>query len=742
LALLGTVPGSFGLVLLACGSGGHSSAPANPADGASSPSTDGGTSATPEAGLSGGQLDAAPDSNLPPLPALTNVQTTQREDSVGIDFDPVDDAVDYRVYVLPAPSDVTVNANGSITIHNGVYRCAGLRQTLDLPNNIGNNVTSPDAGQAYVNSQYSWVASVPSSPTLGYVYVDPAAGAVPVYAVGVHPSSSEVGWRESRAKIYTSDAGTRATLLGQGGRDDGIVFYVPSVASSSTTTVYHSEEAMPVAGQNWTQYTEYYFTSAQLSARAGDTTPPAAAFQILTTQAAGTVPLMGVFYEPQHNHVELAVGNERFKRAASQGPGPLWHLEWSGITQPTTLVVEALAAGCQYQGFLSPETVMSPPHQTLLTLAQLAQASPTGEVYVNGQYDLTALDGGLALMGEGSASPIPIARSFVQVAPQPHDPTAWDWYEGFSVDASTPVFTPAPDPASCNCDQDAAPSAPCNYGAGACGYWTSSLLDPSAYEVDSPKGVPLLAFGPFLGQFWSVFDDYGQDVTGSLRLTAPMTATVASDPTQFLHVTWSVDTVTTDRRYPQLIVTDQRTPIEDGLSNPDSNFVLIQPIEGPSMRLEVEAFHGLVNGKPWAVNNQAPFHALIDYDNWNTDYVSSPPMPPAEPPFEHAGMDRMTRYDAYISSSLLYVFMDGTPAGCMMYPSGGFALSGAMTVTFGDVLYHEGAGDELVCSLDKPYAFMHEHQCTETKRHWDDLAFKGGVPAPAWNATLYPCMPF
>jgi hypothetical protein len=105
-------------------------------------------------------------------------------------------------------------------------------------------------------------------------------------------------------------------------------------------------------------------------------------------------------------------------------------------------------------------------------------------------------------------------------------------------------------------------------------------------------------------------------------------------------------------------------------------------------------------------------------------------------------MDRMTRYDAYISSSLLYVFMDGTPAGCMMYPSGGFALSGAMTVTFGDVLYHEGAGDELVCSLDKPYAFMHEHQCTETKRHWDDLAFKGGVPAPAWNATLYPCMPF
>ena len=38
-----------------------------------------------------------PDSGLNALPGLTHVVATQREDSVGIDFDPVEGAMDYRV---------------------------------------------------------------------------------------------------------------------------------------------------------------------------------------------------------------------------------------------------------------------------------------------------------------------------------------------------------------------------------------------------------------------------------------------------------------------------------------------------------------------------------------------------------------------------------------------------------------------------------------------------------------------
>jgi hypothetical protein len=128
------------------------------------------------------------------------------------------------------------------------------------------------------------------------------------------------------------------------------------------------------------------------------------------------------------------------------------------------------------------------------------------------------------------------------------------------------------------------------------------------------------------------------------------------------------------------------------------------------------------------VNNQAPDHSLGDF----------------EPPFEHAGMDRMTTYDAYLSSARLYVLMDGKPAGCMLYPAGGFALGGTVTVTFGDVLYHEGAETEVAACRTGPTAmpFVYNHQCTETKRHWDDLGFKSGVAAPAWDEARLPCAPY
>ena len=102
------------------------------------------------------------------------------------------------------------------------------------------------------------------------------------------------------------------------------------------------------------------------------------------------------------------------------------------------------------------------------------------------------------------------------------------------------------------------------------------------------------------------------------------------------------------------------------------------------------------------------------------------------------GADRMTRFDVYVSSSRAYFFLDGAPAGCTLFPQG-FSLAGPVTYTVGDVLYHEGAADELVCAYQKPFPFLHEHQCTETKRHFDDLGFKSGVSAPAWNEATFPC---
>jgi hypothetical protein len=684
-----------------------------------------------------GQVSA--DSGLPDLPTLTNVVATQREDSVGIDFDPVTDAVDYRVYPLPALGTATINADGSLTIPNAIYRCAGMRQGYDLQNNL-----ESDAGDLTVfNPPWNWQSSVSNNPLLGYVYPEAGPGLVPVYAVAGYPMQVELGWRESRLKVYTTDATERQTLLAQDWRDDGIVFYVPSAASSSTQTVYTSANAVPwnCTQCNSTQNTQSYYLAASMSEHKMDATPPAAAFQVLTSAAAGTVPLQVVTYTTDQVHDELTVGTERYKRALYQGDGPTWHLEWAGLTQPTTLVVEALKTGCPFQGFLSAQHLEAPPHQTFYTLADLQAASPTGEVFINGEYDNV------------TASPVPIARSFVNVTPQPHNQADWDWYQGF------------------NQGTDLGPVTQLDFQGSQTDYsctWEGcmsqdSVFQIAAYELDYPNNVAVLTWGQFMGQLWEAFDDTGQDVTGRLRFSALQTATVASST--YLHVTMSVNTVSSTRRYPQFIVSDQPLPVDctqtfcgggNGIGNANSNSIIVQVFDGPAMQLEAEAFHGLVDGAPWNVNNQAPSHDFVDSDpNGSlTDPQFAALSPVADPPFEHAGMDRMTKIDAFISTQRMYVFMDGQPAGCSQYPSDFNMAPGMVTVTFGDVLYHELAPDE-VCGDPRMFQFGNKHQCTETSRHFDDLGFKSGVAAPAsgspavlggasftWDETRLPCAPY
>lgn len=721
------------VALLACGS--RTSKVAATSSSTPTPATNSGaTSSTQSSGptsqnagnITVGQMDGGPGNTaLPSLPQLTNVVATEREDSVGIDFDPVDGAIDYRVYPLPDPSSVTVNADGSLTIPNTIYRCAGQRETFDMANNVDSNGTGCagydyDGGLAFgPNAQCPWQATIPANPTLGYVYVVPGDGLVPVYAVGVYPTAPEVGWRESRPKIYTTDTTLQQQLLSQGGRDDGIVFYVPEAASSSTQPVYHSEDTI------YQGIAEYYFGEADVASHASDATPPAVAFQVLSATANGAVPLQAVFYEPGNNHTELSVGNERFKRAAYQGVGPLWHLEWSGMTQPTTLVVEALSSGCPFQGLLATTSLNAQGHQPFFTLEQLQQASPTGEVFINGQYDLPgSTDGGGPNLTTPNASPIPIARSFVQVTPQPHNPADWDWYQGFSPGTTLGTSTPVS-----GCLEGGVPGYNCVH-------YQSSAFDITGYRLDEPNGTTVFTYGSQLGQLWTAFDDAAQDVTGKIRFGALQTATV--NPNTYLHITWSVTMVGTNRRYPQVLVSDQPLPVQAGLSNPDGNTLILQSIEGPSMRVEAQAIHGLVNGMQWDVNNQAPNHPFIDYDGWNANPAVTT-IPPSEPPFDHAGLDRMTKFDVYISSTQTYLFMDGTPGGCTQYPSD-FTLNGTVTITFGDVLYHELA--EMVYLQTRPFVFMNEHQVFETKRQWDDLGFKSGVPAPEWNDTLFPCEPY
>jgi hypothetical protein len=640
---------------------------------------------------------------LPPVPGtLTNVVTTVTGDSVGIDFDPVDDAVDYRVYPLPADRDVTVHADQSVTIRSGIYRCAGARQTFDLANNLN----KADTGLFRTRGEFSWTATVPDDPTLGYVYVTPGEGKTPVYALGGLPSNDEAGWRESRTKIYAFDGKERTLLLQEGWRDDGVVFYVPSAATAETRTVYHSVGHQDLGGGAFSER-QNYFDDAGTSAHASDFVPPTVAFRILTAPPPGSAasevkPLMVVGYDTGHD--ELAVGKERFARAAHQGKGPLWHLEWSGLTGPTTLVIEALDSGCPYQGLLSPSHLSAPPHQTFSTLEDLRQTSPTSEVFVNGQFDVTTL-------------PRAIARTLVTVSPAASASADWDWNESFDGTGALANATDSPASGCFNCVRQ-----------------RTSKFDVTFDRLDRVNDAPVLAYGEVLGQ---LFLDYDDDAGGTIavgQFTALQKAQIDPDSSRFLHVAFSANSAATLRRYPQLIVSDQDAPLFEALKNPDNDTLIFEPRGGPEISVLLAAIHGLVNGNPWAPDLPgAPIHT-----------VNGPPPVgapfPFEPPFEHVGIDRMTRFDVYISSARFYVLMDGAPAGCTVLPPE-VVLRGPVTVTFGDVFFDEAAEPD-VCVAERPYDFLHRHQCRETSRRLDELGFKSGTALPAWDEARFPCTPY
>lgn len=653
-------------------------------------------------GATSGVADQPPMSTALPKVAtkLTNVAPTVNGDTVSIDFDPVDDAVDYRVYPLPADADVTTGMDGTVTVRNAIYRCAGHRQTFDLQNNLN----AGDTSLLRTRAQFSWNAVIPDDPTLGWVYVTAGAGRSPVYALAGESSSDEAGWQESRAKIYTTDVAERDRLLSQNYRDDGVSFYVPSAASADTKTIYRSRSLVNGGPDGY----QHYFDASAMAARMNDDDGPAPAFEIVRSEPPDETakPLMAVGYE-NAGHDELAVGKERFARAAHQGMGPLFHLEWSGLKKTTTLVVEALDSGCPYQGLLAASHVDAPPHQTFSTLADVQASTASGEVFVNGQFDTPVL-------------PRAIARSFVTVSPSA--PGDWDWYEGF---ADTSAVEPSGDLPTMNCFR--------------CIRKQSSRFDSIFSRIDFQNGTDVLSYGVALGQLWLAYDDTDGGTLGKAQFSALQKASISPDAARYLHVTFSTGIASTARRFPQLILSDRDPPTDDALQDPDNHTLVFQARGGPDVTLQVVAIHGLASGTPWAVDNPdtgVKTHYLTNLTDSGLPHQTSP----QESPFEHAGIDRMTRFDVYVSKSRFYVMMDGDPAGCTLLPEQA-SFTGSVTVTFGDVFFDEAAEPD-VCMASRPYDFQHRHGCHETTRHFDELGFRSNTALPDWDEQRFPCNPY
>jgi len=444
---------------------------------------------------------------VPVLPKLRNVIAVTDGDRVSVTFEPVDGAADYRIYPLPSAANVSVDETGFVTIANQIYRCAGDREAPSAP------LDSADHRGSWVATRVAFEVAgfsrTAADATLGNVFVEPGTGRVPIYAAGNDAPSADNecsnahgNWGATRVKTYTASKAIYDQLVAQGFRDDGIGFYAP-------------ESGVPVMTSKAGASTLYYSSPTEIAARAAD--KPVEAFRALAAPGDGTVPLKRVFYEGfcDDSHDELVAGESRFSRAASQGNQPIFETQWSGLTGKTILVVEALQTGCPFQGHLVPEHKdASGNAQAFLTLGEIRKASPTGEVFLNGQHD-------------GTVRPRAIARSFVEASPAPRP--AADFTASF--DGTPETFTVTGTRSDCG---------------GIAASLSSQSFDAQFYcteEAGSPAQVGMYSLGQMLGEFWVSFADAGSLTNGKFRMTARQKAIFSAS--SYLHATMMVDLVST-----------------------------------------------------------------------------------------------------------------------------------------------------------------------------------------------------
>ncbi len=697
-------------ILLLAGCNAQLVIPKDPVDAGSSPTDDGGPGPTPvlDSGVVVvGQLDGGGDSQLPFVPPLSQVIAVENDDSVSITFEPVEGARDYRVYPLPANADLSIKPDGQVVVKNATYRCAGNREApapeIDAQPMVPSSAIHTQVDQQMVGGHLRTLAEA----TLGYVYTEPGPGRVPVYAMGESHENADstcffARWAATRVKKYTTSTTERTQMLGDFARDDGIVFYVPETGTAGTRQVWVATDGI---GTN--SVTRYYFPDG---AEAAKHTNKMAAFPVLVSAAQGTQPLMRVFYSNKcgWSHDELAAGRERFNRIHKQGDTqPSWTLSWAGLTGPTTLVVEALDTGCPYQGHLSPQSIASVTghygtldfiHEPYRTPAELRAASPTGEVFINGQHDNTP------------RLPRAIARSFIRVKPNPRP--KMDFFADFSLMATPETFT----------------TLPCGVPGGNC-YKTwrqqSATFDQMFMNIeDGPTpGTGLFAYGVMMGELWISYGDLAADTNGRFRLSARTKATITAN--SYLHVTMEVDAYSTARRYPQILISDRDIPVQYFL--PQGHTLVIQPrAQIGTVDWPVEYELQICNRKNWDVNDQCPVYDLRHVK----DKTGKTRLAPNAELGELAHADQRVRFDIYTSNQRAYLFLDGQPYGCANLPTA-VVPTGAVTVTWGDVLYHS--------SVDHTYAFHAAHLQFDTRRHFDNLGFSSNVPAPAWDESRLPC---
>jgi len=675
-------------------------------DGGTDEGNDAGQQPRPDAGQDAGQ-DAGPDTDLTPppcsgddclpeLPELQNVKATVRGSTLLVEFSPVDDARDYRIYRYPASGRVLVENDGSLVVRDAIYRCAGDRPR-PWRDRDGINLKSLS-----LEGQTHGYMRTEEESLLGHVYLTPGDGRMPVYRLGNPNRNAAYTWPSYVAPPgidftggdYVTSTAARDALLSEGWRDDGIAFYVPSDGTRMVHR-YESED---------TQAILFYVDGPEALARTGGSER----FSILAEPGAGSVPLYRIFYALGADHDVLAPGGANRERVLSQGNVPVTTVSWPGmVDESITYVIEALDEGCPFPGGLigaMAATGTDTSGRTAPTiLLDDARIEATGEVFINGQH-------------APENRPKPVARSFVTAAPaaQPD----MDWFASFDQ-AMSPFETMYED------------------GNGVRVFHNDLLsIEYAGANVD-------YSFGAVLGQFIA-----GSSASFSLSARGA-NAKLADD--DYLHVTMSVDIGSTGRRYPQIIITDapldpetfdlpvrpitmRLGPNTFEMLPPGDNHSIVVQTFGHAPELQVQ----FCDLRGWGVSDQCPranvygFHAGSELPDWTEPWRPVPVLG------EYVGMDRPVKFDVYASTERVYVFVEDRPAGCAVLPADRFP-AGDVNVVFGAAGYHIDI-DEFVEPENSMHDFWGRHSLNHVERRMDDLGVDTGVALPVtWDESVLPC---
>jgi hypothetical protein len=655
-----------------------------------------------------------PNQGLPPLPRIDNVRVTQRADTAIVEFEPVENARDYRIYPLPESADVLSGASGELVIKNAIYRCAGDRPFRARKDDPATAFDASLSGGANLVNDFT---RKEADALLGYVYLTPGPEREAVYRLA-NPEAGggfmNADWvvplyAEANGADYVLGSAARDALVAKGWRDDGIAFYAPS---GGTRPVYRKEYKGLWNGD----HVSLFFTDqgAEYAARqkepASEVVDFGERFRIFADAQPGTVALHRVLYNYNESFDVLAAGTPRYQRVLNQGNQPVWSLTWPGLTRPTTLVIEALDQGCPFaDGYVSASDAPADDFNfPSLSLDKARLAS--GEAFINGQFD-------------PKNRPRPIARAYVDVTPKPQP--SWDWYQSFDQGAAWPAF---------------------EVDSGNNGVF---IYRNEKWAVDFSGCTDNLTFGPLLGQLVLGFADYGSSCNMSM-VPRDVDARIAQK--SFLHVRMSTTIPSTGRRYPQLMITTTDV-LNPGDVQPLDNVPLharLGPFSfqnlppGKEKSIVVQPFGGyhelqleFCDGRGWGVSEQCPRANIYgapagDYtEKWDVPWLPVPVLG------DLAGFDRPVQFDVYASTERVYVFIDDKPAGCGVLPAGRMP-EGQVNVAFRAVLYHSGI-DESVTPEDSGHQYLRRFSLSHFDRSMDDFGIDVDVPAPAWDETRMPC---